>query len=185
MCFSSKASQISILERKVARTSNFSSYTHCPYISDISVAERMFRCRHPNMIIWSHHQHVSHNLACRLVWGIGVVRSYISIAENLRNGLNSKTLFCLDDFMKQSRGMLVLYTMKNPSFPEYVFSSESGIMCLDIHNDHPHFMAVGFYDGNVAIYNLKKATSQPSYMSRAKSGKHSDPVWQVSVLSPN
>ncbi|XP_015703779.1 dynein intermediate chain 1, axonemal isoform X1 [Coturnix japonica] len=83
------------------------------------------------------------------------------------------------DFMKQSRGMLVLYTMKNPSFPEYVFSSESGIMCLDIHNDHPHFMAVGFYDGNVAIYNLKKATSQPSYMSRAKSGKHSDPVWQV------
>ncbi|XP_072215475.1 dynein axonemal intermediate chain 1 isoform X1 [Excalfactoria chinensis] len=83
------------------------------------------------------------------------------------------------DFMKQSQGMLVLYTMKNPSFPEYVFSSESGIMCLDIHNDHPHFLAVGFYDGNVAIYNLKKATSQPSYKSSAKSGKHTDPVWQV------
>ncbi|XP_072215477.1 dynein axonemal intermediate chain 1 isoform X3 [Excalfactoria chinensis] len=82
------------------------------------------------------------------------------------------------DFMKQSQGMLVLYTMKNPSFPEYVFSSESGIMCLDIHNDHPHFLAVGFYDGNVAIYNLKKATSQPSYKSSAKSGKHTDPVWQ-------
>uniref|UniRef100_A0A669QD41 Dynein axonemal intermediate chain 1 n=1 Tax=Phasianus colchicus TaxID=9054 RepID=A0A669QD41_PHACC len=83
------------------------------------------------------------------------------------------------DFMKQSQGMLVLYTMKNPSFPEYVFSSESGIMCLDIHNDHPHLMAVGFYDGNVAIYNLKKAASQPSYKSSAKSGKHTDPVWQV------
>ncbi|NXC42248.1 DNAI1 protein, partial [Penelope pileata] len=83
------------------------------------------------------------------------------------------------DFMKQSQGMLVLYTMKNPSFPEYVFSSESGIMCLDIHDDHPHLMAVGFYDGNVAIYNLKKATSQPSYKSSGKSGKHTDPVWQV------
>lgn len=86
--------------------------------------------------------------------------------------------------MKQSRGMLVLYTVKNPSYPEYVFSSESGIMCLDIHNDHPHLMAVGFYDGNVAIYNLKKATSQPSYKSSAKSGKHTDPVWQVSMLFP-
>ncbi|NXS69329.1 DNAI1 protein, partial [Pandion haliaetus] len=83
------------------------------------------------------------------------------------------------DFMKQGQGMLLLYTMKNPSFPEYVFSSESGIMCLDFHYDHPYLVAVGFYDGNVAIYNLKKATSQPSYKSSAKSGKHTEPVWQV------
>ncbi|NWU68042.1 DNAI1 protein, partial [Pterocles burchelli] len=83
------------------------------------------------------------------------------------------------DFMKQGQGMLLLYTMKNPSFPEYVFSSESGIMCLDFHNDHPYLVAVGFYDGNVAIYNLKKATSQPSYKSSANSGKHTEPVWQV------
>ncbi|NXJ08435.1 DNAI1 protein, partial [Odontophorus gujanensis] len=83
------------------------------------------------------------------------------------------------DFMNQSQGMLVLYTLKNPSFPEYVFSSQSGIMCLDFHNDHPHLVAVGFYDGNVAIYNLKKESSQPIYKSSAKSGKHTDPVWQV------
>ncbi|XP_066471926.1 dynein axonemal intermediate chain 1 isoform X1 [Tiliqua scincoides] len=84
------------------------------------------------------------------------------------------------DFMKQSRGMLLLYTMKNPSFPEYIFNSESGIMCLDIHPKHPYLIVVGFYDGNVAIYNLKKpASSQPGYKSTAKSGKHTDPVWQV------
>uniref|UniRef100_A0ABM5FUN4 Dynein axonemal intermediate chain 1 isoform X2 n=1 Tax=Pogona vitticeps TaxID=103695 RepID=A0ABM5FUN4_9SAUR len=84
------------------------------------------------------------------------------------------------DFMKQSRGMLLLYTLKNPSYPEYIFNSESGIMCLDIHVDHPYLIVVGFYDGNVAIYNLKKpASSQPGYKSTAKSGKHTDPVWQV------
>ncbi|XP_060617128.2 dynein axonemal intermediate chain 1 [Anolis sagrei] len=84
------------------------------------------------------------------------------------------------DFMKQSRGMLLLYTLKNPSFPEYIFNSESGIMCLDIHVDHPYLIVVGFYDGNVAIYNLKKPVgSQPGYKSSTKSGKHSDPVWQV------
>ncbi|XP_049752184.1 dynein axonemal intermediate chain 1 isoform X6 [Elephas maximus indicus] len=82
------------------------------------------------------------------------------------------------DFMKQSRGMLLLYSLKNPSFPEYVFSSESGIMCLDIHVDHPYLVVVGHYDGNVAIYNLKKPHSQPSFRSSAKSGKHTDPVWQ-------
>uniref|UniRef100_A0A8D2NXV1 Dynein axonemal intermediate chain 1 n=1 Tax=Zosterops lateralis melanops TaxID=1220523 RepID=A0A8D2NXV1_ZOSLA len=83
------------------------------------------------------------------------------------------------DFMKQGYGMLLLYTLKNPSFPEYSFTSESGVMCLDFHSDHPNLLAVGFYDGNVAIYNLKKASSQPSYKSSAKSGKHTEPVWQV------
>ncbi|KAM7023824.1 dynein axonemal intermediate chain 1 isoform 2-T2 [Acridotheres tristis] len=82
------------------------------------------------------------------------------------------------DFMKQGHGMLLVYTLKNPSFPEYYFSSESGIMCLDFHSGHPHLLAVGFYDGNVAIYNLKKASSQPSYKSSVKSGKHTEPVWQ-------
>ncbi|KAM6470912.1 dynein axonemal intermediate chain 1 isoform 2-T2 [Liasis olivaceus] len=84
------------------------------------------------------------------------------------------------DFMKQSRGMLLLYSLKNPTFPEYTFSSESGIMCLDVHVDHPYLIVVGFYDGNVAIYNLKKpAATQPGYKSSAMSGKHTDPVWQV------
>lgn len=76
--------------------------------------------------------------------------------------------------------MLLFYSMKNPSFPEYTFSSESGILCLDVHVDHPHLVVVGHYDGNVAIYNLKKPYSQPSFRSSAKSGKHTDPVWQVS-----
>lgn len=82
--------------------------------------------------------------------------------------------------MKQSRGMLLLYSMKNPSFPEYMFSSESGIMCLDMHVDHPYLVVVGYYDGNVAIYNLKRPHSQPCFRSTSKSGKHTDPVWQVS-----
>ncbi|NWV64684.1 DNAI1 protein, partial [Malurus elegans] len=81
------------------------------------------------------------------------------------------------DFMKQGHGMLLLYTLKNPSFPEYSFSSESGVMCLDFNSDHPSLLAVGFYDGDVAIYNLKKTTPQPSYKS--KLGKHTEPVWQV------
>ncbi|XP_073412794.1 dynein axonemal intermediate chain 1 isoform X3 [Dendrobates tinctorius] len=83
------------------------------------------------------------------------------------------------DFMKQTRGLLLLYSLKNPSYPEYIFSTDSGIMCLDIHKDHPYLVAVGFYDGNVAIFNLKSDSPQPKSMSSAKCGKHTDPVWQV------
>ncbi|KAB1252139.1 Dynein intermediate chain 1; axonemal, partial [Camelus dromedarius] len=109
--------------------------------------------------------------------------TYDDVAQGIRS-----TTICLqwdmapvNDFMKQSRGMLLLYSMKNPSFPEYIFSSDSGIMCLDMHVAHPYLVVVGHYDGNVAIYNLKKPHAQPSFRSSAKSGKHTDPVWQVSL----
>lgn len=83
------------------------------------------------------------------------------------------------DFMKQSQGMILFYTLKNPSHPEYIFNTESGVMCLDIHPDQPYLIAVGFYDGCVGVYNICENKTGPTYMSTAKTGKHTDPVWQV------
>lgn len=85
-----------------------------------------------------------------------------------------------DDFCKQGHGMLIFYTLKNHSFPEYIFTTTSGIMCLDIHQQHSYLVAVGFYDGHVAVYDLKKrGEEEPVYKSTAKMGKHTDPVWEV------
>lgn len=77
--------------------------------------------------------------------------------------------------------MLLLYSLKNPSFPEYIYPTKSGILCLDIHQQRSHLVAVGFYDGCVAVYNLKEKGTEPVYISTAKTGKHIDPVWQVGV----
>nr|XP_015218811.1 PREDICTED: dynein intermediate chain 1, axonemal isoform X1 [Lepisosteus oculatus] len=86
------------------------------------------------------------------------------------------------DFTKQGRGMLLFYTLKNSTFPEYIFPTHSGVMCLDIHQGCPYLVAVGFYDGCVAVYNLKEEGEQPTYRSTAKTGKHTDPVWQQATL---
>ncbi|XP_033108789.1 dynein intermediate chain 2, ciliary-like [Anneissia japonica] len=83
------------------------------------------------------------------------------------------------DFMKQSAGKLLLYTLKNPSYPDCIYDTESGVMCLDIHPEHPYLVAVGFYDGSVAVFNLTTTSSKPMFQSTAKSGKHTDPVWQI------
>ncbi|XP_041809385.1 dynein, axonemal, intermediate chain 1, paralog 2 [Chelmon rostratus] len=83
------------------------------------------------------------------------------------------------DFSKQGRGMLVFYSLKNSAFPEYIYPTSSGILCLDIHEQHSYLVAVGFYDGCVAVYNLKEDRLEPVYKSTAKTGKHTDPVWQV------
>ncbi|XP_068576512.1 dynein, axonemal, intermediate chain 1, paralog 2 isoform X2 [Cebidichthys violaceus] len=83
------------------------------------------------------------------------------------------------DFSKQGRGMLLHYTLKNSAFPEYIYPTDSGVLCLDIHEQHSYLVAVGFYDGCVAVYSLKKKGLEPVYKSTAKTGKHTDPVWQV------
>ncbi|KAL8565254.1 hypothetical protein ACOMHN_001152 [Nucella lapillus] len=83
------------------------------------------------------------------------------------------------DFMKQGNGLIVFYTLKNPSFPESAFETDSGVMCLDIHPEHPYQVAAGFYDGSVAVFNTVEKKDGPVYRCTAKNGKHTDPVWQV------
>ncbi|XP_054879791.1 dynein, axonemal, intermediate chain 1, paralog 2 [Poeciliopsis prolifica] len=83
------------------------------------------------------------------------------------------------DFGKQEGGMLLFFSLKNSAFPEHIYSTGSGILCLDIHPQLSYLVAVGFYDGCVAVYNLKETTKDPVYKSNASTGKHSDPVWQV------
>ena len=75
--------------------------------------------------------------------------------------------------------MILFYTLKNPSFPEYIYPTDSGVMSVDVNTDYPYLVAVGFYDGNVAVYNIMENRTGPVYISTAKTGKHTDPVWQV------
>ena len=84
------------------------------------------------------------------------------------------------DFYKTCRkGFLCLFSLKNPSYPEYICSAGSGILCVDTHPSYPHIIAVGLYDGNVAVYDLSSSSSSPCYQSSAASGKHADAVWLV------
>lgn len=84
------------------------------------------------------------------------------------------------DFTKQGGGVLLIYTLKNPSYPEFIYNTPSGVMCLDIHPKKAFLICVGFYDGNVGVFNiLEKTRTTPTFMSTAKSGKHTDPVWCV------
>ena len=90
------------------------------------------------------------------------------------------------DFYNQPfSGYLCLFSLKNPSHPEYVCSAGSGVMCLDIHPLLAHIIVVGLYDGNVAVFNLKSESSSPSYMSSAQEGKHKEAVWQVKWVKDN
>ncbi|KAF7252937.1 hypothetical protein EG68_08671 [Paragonimus skrjabini miyazakii] len=83
------------------------------------------------------------------------------------------------DFLKQLNGLICFYTLKNPEYPEYIFETESGVLSLDLHPSLPHMLCVGFYDGAVGVYNINQRKIGPLYLSTAKTGKHTDPVWEV------
>ena len=83
------------------------------------------------------------------------------------------------DFLRQGSGMVCCFSLKNTSHPEYVIHTESGAMCLDFHPRHPSLVAVGCYDGTVLAYDIGERSSRPIYSSSLRSGKHSDPVWEV------
>ena len=82
------------------------------------------------------------------------------------------------DFLKQNTGLICAYTIKNPTWPEYSYSTDSGVMCLDFHPNHPALLAVGLYDGTVMVYDIRiKGNNKPIYMSSVRTAKHTDPVW--------
>ncbi|XP_034022977.1 dynein, axonemal, intermediate chain 1, paralog 2 isoform X2 [Thalassophryne amazonica] len=83
------------------------------------------------------------------------------------------------DFRKQGCAMLIINSLKNSTCPEYIYPTNSSVMCVDIHEEHSHLVVVGFSNGCVAVYNLKKDGIEPMYKSTAKTGKHTDHVWQV------
>lgn len=83
------------------------------------------------------------------------------------------------DFMRQGTGLVAIFSLKNPSYPEYVFTTDSGAMCLAFDPQAPSMLAVGCYDGTVRVYDIRKAEDKPLYASDIRSGKHTDPVWGV------
>jgi len=83
------------------------------------------------------------------------------------------------DFMKQSPGVVCCYSLKNTQYPEYKFTTESGVMCLDFHPVHTALLVCGLYDGTVCVYDVRSKSNEPIYMSSDPAHKHTDPVWQV------
>merc|ERR1711865_272690 len=83
------------------------------------------------------------------------------------------------DFINQKDGMVCFWSLKNPEYPERILRMACGVTALDFSLAHPNLLAVGFYDGTVAIYDMRKDSDQAVLESGQGAGKHMDAVWQV------
>lgn len=76
-------------------------------------------------------------------------------------------------------GVVCLFTLKNPSFPDYICITESAVMCVDLHPKYPYMVVVGLYDGSVEVFNIHATCKHPSFRSNHVLNKHRGIVWEV------
>ena len=58
--------------------------------------------------------------------------------------------YSADDFAEHynnSRGMACVFSLKNPTYPEYTCLSSCAMSCVDVNPFHAHMLAVGLVDG--------------------------------------
>ena len=73
-------------------------------------------------------------------------------------------VFPLDQFGANSpSGVVCVYSLKNPSHPEYQCWTSHGVISLDIHPRHSHMLCVGLKNGDVAVFNLQRGSGKPSH----------------------
>eukprot|EP01137_Pigoraptor_chileana_P023875 Opistho-2@90917 len=106
-------------------------------------------------------------------------RNVSCIAWNKRNPDLVAVGYGQFNYAEQTTGLVCCWSLKNPEYPERVYKTEWGVMALDWSGSHASLLAVGLYDGAVAIYNVRAAGDKPILDSSETTGKHSDPVWEV------
>ncbi|XP_043859847.1 dynein axonemal intermediate chain 4 isoform X2 [Dromiciops gliroides] len=82
-------------------------------------------------------------------------------------------------FREQKRGLACCWSLKNPVWPERVYPSLYGVTSVDFSMASPNLLAVGFYNGTIAIYNVQNNNSVPVLDSSESIHKHIGPVWQI------
>lgn len=82
-------------------------------------------------------------------------------------------------FGNNQDGLVCIWSLRNPNYPLWWFTVDSGVTSLDFSNVTGGVLAIGLYSGNIAVYDIKSRNPEPSISSKGAPGKHHDPVWKI------
>ncbi|XP_039089343.1 dynein intermediate chain 4, axonemal [Hyaena hyaena] len=82
-------------------------------------------------------------------------------------------------FREQKRGLACCWSIKNPMWPERIYQSLHGVTAVDFSIGAPNLLAVGYYNGTIAVYNVQSNSNVPVLDSSESPQKHLGPVWQL------
>ncbi|KAM4551076.1 dynein axonemal intermediate chain 4 isoform 1-T1 [Odontesthes bonariensis] len=83
------------------------------------------------------------------------------------------------DCRNQKTGLVCCWSIKNPMWPEHIIHCDSAVTSLDFSASSPSQLAVGMYDGSIAIYDVQSPNKLCVIDSRECPKRHLGPVWQL------
>ncbi|KAM8750903.1 dynein axonemal intermediate chain 4-like isoform 1-T1 [Acanthopagrus schlegelii] len=79
--------------------------------------------------------------------------------------------------------LICCWSLKNPMWPERVFHCDSWVTSLDFSAINPGQLAVGMYNGTIAIYNVQRPNNNACIADSSKcSERHLHPVWHINWI---
>ncbi|KAE8609634.1 hypothetical protein XENTR_v10011864 [Xenopus tropicalis] len=153
--------------------SRLAAYRQLPVIADHEEDEDKISAVSSNIMspslnrLWS--------FACDVTKGHNVS----SISWNKKNSDLLAVGYGQFGFTEQKGGMACCWSLKNIMWPERIFHCECGVTAVDFSAVHPNLLAVGMYNGTVAIYNVQNNEDFPVLDSSDNPNKHTSPVWQL------
>ncbi|XP_047444353.1 dynein axonemal intermediate chain 4 isoform X2 [Mugil cephalus] len=107
-------------------------------------------------------------------------RSISSMAWNKKNPDLLAVGYGEFDSQNQKSGLVCCWSVKNLMWPERIIHCDSAVTSLDFSASSPSQLAVGMYDGSIAIYNMQSQDSESHVISsRECLNRHLGPVWQL------
>eukprot|EP01027_Heterolobosea_sp_BB2_P018498 GEZU01026048.1.p1 GENE.GEZU01026048.1~~GEZU01026048.1.p1 ORF type:complete len:927 (+),score=251.84 GEZU01026048.1:225-2783(+) len=83
-------------------------------------------------------------------------------------------------FIGPKSGTVLCWSIKNTRFPERVIRIPNvGVSALDFSSVNPNILAVGFDDGSMSLYDIRKRGSHPILESGSTDFKHTSTVWDL------
>jgi hypothetical protein len=77
-------------------------------------------------------------------------------------------------------GLVLFWSLRNPEYPEKFLRTPHPVTSLDFSRLSPMLLAVGCYNGDVLVYDVKREGAdwdKPKEASTSSGGGHVDPVW--------
>lgn len=70
------------------------------------------------------------------------------------------------EFNDENSGLVCCWCLKNPEFPERFYKTEAGVTAVAFSEKHANLLAVGLFNGNILVFDVKKNNTAPILTTR-------------------
>lgn len=65
------------------------------------------------------------------------------------------------EYNTEMTGLVCCWSIKNTEYPERFYHTNSGVTSLAFSNKYPNLLAVGLFNGNILVYDVRNNNTKP------------------------